>query len=220
MEAFIRLASADGQKVIGVVNPAWTATTDDQINTPANATAMTQHKTVLDAYGVPYVDGYALIQAHVAGGGHITDWFGDTAHWNATGHAVIAAAIDALLPNSGTISTPLPARVYAESADLEYEPVIRLGTDNDGTTGTWTTDGTAVLSSEVGATITFTGTFRHFGIYRTSGAYPTVTATIDGGAPITNFNLYPNGYDSGTRGAHTVVITVTSAVRIDEFWAI
>jgi hypothetical protein len=219
-EAFLRLCSAAGQRCIWILNPAWNATTDDQIEIPANLTAIEQMRTVLNAYGATYIDGLALIQAHVAGGGHITDWFADTAHWNATGYAVVESYLDDILPTGGTIPTPLPARTYADAEDYEHDPVIVNGSAEDSRTGTWTEDGTSISSSDVGATITYSGTFRKFGIYRADATYPTVTVTIDGGDPITDFALYPNGYDIGTRGAHTVVITVTTTCKIDEFWAI
>lgn len=219
-EAFIRKCSLGGQKVIPILNPSWDATTDDQIDTPNNLTALQGQRAICAAYGIDYVDGHVVMQAHVTGGGHITDWFADTAHYNATGGAAIRDELLTILPTGGTVPTPLPAYVNADAEDYMGTPVIMLGTDDDSRTGTWTETGTRVESSEAGATITYSFTGRKFGIYRAAGAYPTVTVVIDGGAPITDFALYANGYDIGTSGAHTVVITVTSAVRIDEFWAI
>jgi hypothetical protein len=219
-EAFIRKCSVDGQKVIPILNPSWTATTDDQIDIPNNLTALQGQRAICAALGIDYVDGHLLTKAHVTAGGHITDWFADTAHYNATGGAAIRDDLLTILPTGGTVTTPLPAYVNAAAEDYMGTPVIILGTDYDSKTGTWTETGTRVESSEVGATITYSGTFRKFGIYRASGNYTTVTVTIDGGDPINDFALYANGYDIGTRGAHTVVITVTSAVRIDEFWAV
>lgn len=219
VEAFVRLAGTRGQRVIGIVNPSWDAITDDQVDIPNNELAMTRHMTMLDAYSIPYVNGWQICQDHVTDGGHLSDYFADTAHWTTTGYQIVAAAVIALLAG-GTLPSPLPSRVYAESADFEYAPTIKNGTEYDSRSGVWVDDGTNVSSSDVGATITYSGTFRKFGISRASGTYPEVTATIDGGAPITNFVLYPNGYDIGTRAVHTITITVTSAVQIDEFWAI
>ncbi len=220
VEALIRKAAAANQRVIGIVNPAWLATTDDQINTPVNKTALEQHITVLQAYGVPYVDGWQLCKDHVAGGGHLSDHFADTAHWSANGYAAVTAVILDYLPTGGMIASPLPGRIYAESEDFQQAPVIMNGTDYVSKTGAWTEDGTKISSSEAGATITFSGAFRSFGCYRASGSYPNVTVKIDDDDPIENFAFYANGYDIGTRGEHTIVITVTTTVQIDEFWAI
>lgn len=219
VEALVRKCAGASQRVIGIVNPAWSAVNDGQVNTPTNQTAITQHRALLTAYGVPYVDGWQICQDHVTGGGHLSDYFADTAHWSAAGYAVVYAALLPYLPSGGRLGT-LPARTYADSADYEQAPVVKFGTQNDSNTGTWTVTGTSIASSTPGDTITFSGTFRSFGCYRATGAYPTVTVTIDGGAPIVNFTFYNNGYDIGTRAAHTVVITVTTAVQIDEFWAI
>lgn len=218
-EALIRVAQANGQKVIAILNPSWSSVADGQVNTPANQTAYEGQEAICIAYGLDYVDGWQMCQDHVSGGGHLSDYFTDTAHWSATGHAVVRDALLALLPTGGAITLPAEY-VDADAADYENSPVIIVGTDNDATTGTWATDGTSVSSSDVGATITFSGTFRKFGIFNASANYPTCTATIDGGDPIADFAAYPNGYDIGTRGAHTVVLTVTSELEIDEFWAI
>ena len=216
-EGFIRKCIEAGQKVIAVLNPSWTATTDDQIDTPYNLTALQGQRAILSAYGVDYVDGHVLLQAHVTGGGHITDWFADTAHYNATGYAAIAAGLEALL--FGTVPA-LVDYVNADAADYDGTPVIVNGTDNDGTTGTWAETGTSISSSSAGATITFIFTGRKFGIYDEGGSYPLCTAVIDGGTPITNFQPYPNGYDAGNSGSHTVIFTVATNLTIDEFWVV
>jgi len=219
VEALIRKARDAGQRVIGIVNPSWTVVEDAQVNTPANQTAIEQHMDLLDAYDVPYVDGWQLCKDHVTGGGHLSDYFSDIAHWSATGQAAVEAAFDDFLPTAGQVGSP--ARVYAASADFEQAPLVKNGTDYDSKTGVWTETGTRVESSEVGATITFSGTFRSFGCYRSDGlSCPTITVKIDDDDPINNFYFYQNGYDIGTRAAHTIVITVTSTIRIDEFWAI
>jgi hypothetical protein len=218
IEAFVRLTYAAGQRLVGIINPAFDATTDDQIDIPYNLTSMNQVKAVLDAYGVRYVDGYTLLKAHVTGGGHITDWMTDVVHWNATGHAVIESYLDDILPTGGSFS--LAGRIYPASEDMENTPLVIDGADEDSRTGTWTEDGTSISSSEADATITYSGTFRKFGIKNSIDTYPTVSFTIDGGDPVTGLALSSNGYDIGTRGAHTIVITVVTSLQIDEFWAI
>lgn len=215
----IRRAHAAGQRIIGVVNPSWDAVDDSEINDPNNEAAMVQTIAVMDAYQIPYVDGWQICKDHLNGGGHLSDLYSDTAHWKAAGHALVEEALKAYLPLGGSITLP-GSRVYAASADFENGPVIKPGTGYDSRTGTWVDNGTSVSCTTPGSTITYSGIFRKFGVYRGSGVYPTVTVTIDGGAPITSFALYANGYDIGTRGAHTIVVEVTSSIEIDEFWAV
>lgn len=219
VEALLRLAYANGQRVIAVLNPSWTATTDDQVNTPYNLTALTKTKRLLDAYGASYVDVLIITQNHVNAGGHITDLWADTAHLNATGYGLAATGILCYLPNYGEIQLPRE-RVYAAAADFEYTPVIRAGTDYDSRTGSgWVDDGAAVYSTTPDDTITFTDTFRKFGAYRVDAGLNDTLVSIDGGA-FTNIQVYANGYDIGTNAEHTIIIKVVSNCYIDEFWAI
>lgn len=218
-EVLIRKCYTAGQRLIYILNPVWTALTNDQINTPSNLAALTEQLAICEHYGITYIDGWQIAKDYVNGGGDLTDIFTDVNHWTVAGHTLVSNALLPYLPTGGTI--PTPSSYYnANAADMEESPVVTVGTGNDSTTGTWATAGTSVSSTDVGATITFSGTFRKFGIYNASINYPTCTAVIDGGDPIPNFYAYPNGYDIGTRGAHTVVLTVTSELEIDEFWAI
>jgi hypothetical protein len=219
-EAFIRRAQAAGQRCIAIINPSWSAITDDQINSPFNETAMGLQIAICAAYGVPYIDGWQICKDHVTGGGHLNEMYADTAHWTAAGQAAVEALFDNLnIGTAGVITLPADY-VHAETADFVHDPVIQAGTDYTARTGTWTDDGDEVHSSEVGATITYTFTGRKFGVWNDVPEYPTVTIVIDGGAPIASFTLYQNGYDIGTRAEHTVVVTVATEVRIGEFWAV
>ena len=219
VEALIRKAWTTGQRVISAVLPAWTVVENAQVNTPANQTALEQHLALCTAYGVPVVDFWQYCKDHVPGDYNLSDLYADTAHPSAIGYTIIETLLDDYLPNGGSVGT-LPTRIYAASGDFEQPPVIKVGVQHDSHTGVWTENGTSISSAEVGATITFSGTFRKFGCYRASGAYPIVTVTIDGGIPIDNFAFYQNGYDIGARAAHTIVITVVTTCQIDEFWAI
>lgn len=218
VEAWLRMMQMAGQKIVYIINPYWTTTDDGDVNTPVNATAITQVRTLLANYGITPIDGWALTQARVTGGGHVTDWWENVGHWNATGHAMIAGLIPPKLQVGGTIVLP-GSRTYAESADWEHGEINRTGTERDSVTGSWTVDGTAIESSSVGATVTFTGTFRKFGYYNGTDDYPEITMVIDGGAPA-DYSLNHNGYDIGTRAAHTVVLTVKTTMRIERFWAV
>lgn len=218
VEALLRNTYGSGQRLIGIINPVFSPTTDDQLMTPGNKDAMIAHAALLNAYHVPYVDGWQVMIDYVNHGGHIIDLMPDGIHWGTAGTEKIRSLLMHQLPDGGSFI--LAARQYADSADLQNAPVIKNGTGYDSKTGTWTTTGTRIDSSDVGATVTYSGTFRKFGIWRADTAnYPSATVEIDGGAPFT-LTVYPNGYDIGARAAHTIVITVTSALRIDEFWAI
>jgi len=219
-EGFIRRVHAAGQRCIAIINPSWTAITDDQINSPYNEIAMGLQIAICTAYGVPYIDGWQICIDHVTGGGHLNEMFTDTAHWTAAGQTAVEALFDDLnIGSAGTITLPADY-VHAETADYVHNPVIMLGTDYDSRTGVWTDDGDEVYSAAAGATITYTFTGRKFGIWNDVPSYPNVSIVIDGGAPINPFALYANGYDIGARASHTVVITVLTNVRIGEFWAV
>lgn len=219
VEAWLRIMQAAGQKVVYIINPYWTTTDDGDVDTPVNATAIEQVRTLLTNYGITPIDGWALTQAHVTGGGHITDWFADVGHWNATGHAMIAALITPKLQVGGTITLP-GSRTYASSEDWEVTPINKNGTVYDSKTGSWTENGASITSSEVGATITFSGTFRKFGIYNAAGSYPSLTFQVDEESPV-SYPLGANGLDLlASPAAHTVVLTVETEITIDKFWAI
>jgi hypothetical protein len=213
-------------RIIGVSAPSWNAQdtgNDALVSTPTNLTEVNNAKAIFDHYSTSYAAYLDACIAYVAGGGHLNELTTDTVHpSSAVGHPLMASLVEAFLPFSGAqLSGSLPAWLLADAEDFENDPIVRLGTDNDGTTGTWTTTGSRVESTETNATIVFSGTFRSFGGYRVDGGTNVVEADIDGGGYNT-ISFGHMGYDIGTRGAHTVTLRVPAGgnCEIDEFWAI
>jgi hypothetical protein len=173
-------------------------------------------------YGIPSVDYIEELEALITGGGHLATYYADSIHPTAAGQAVIRGLFaPSKVLESLTLTTPLPARLYADSADFEIAPTVQHGIDYDSRTGTWTDTGNSTASSEVDATITFKGTFRSFGCYRATGAYPAVYFSVNGDAYSALFASFDcNGWDLGTRDVYTITIKVATAVQIDEFWTI
>jgi hypothetical protein len=148
-------------------------------------------------------------------------------HPNDLGHTTITNAFKAAwavtpFPNiTQDWTPPLPSRLYSESVDFEYEPVTKLGTANDGETGTWTTVGTARSSSSAGSTISYSGTFASFGM-SASGTGGSFSWRIDGGSwsaswNISQYMLHQLIWYAG-RGSHTVDIKVDGGtVQINDF---
>lgn len=222
LEALIRRCWGANQRLIVVVTPTWADYLDDgSLTHPLNEVIITAAMDLMDFYGVPYVDFWAMMQAHVASGGHISDWYADYIHMSETGYTAIASYLLAnYLPLGGTVGS-LPARQDADTADFEHVPTRKVGTAYDGRTGTWMDNGTQVTSNVEGSTITFSGTFRWYGCYRSDGGTNTVEISLDGGAfASTPFRQYPQ--DTGTLTTHTIVVRIPSGGNcvIDEFWAI
>lgn len=120
VEAFIRKCHADGYKLLIALLPYWTdPVSNGQVDTPANQTILELLIDLFDHYGVTYFDMWAYCQAHVGGGGDLSDLFGDIYHPTAAGHAAIAAGLAPYYVTGGTIPSPLAARVYEESEALE-----------------------------------------------------------------------------------------------------
>lgn len=144
-------------------------------------------------------------------------------HPNDAGHNVIYGLMTPRLASiTGNAPSPLPTRYYAESEDYERAPIIRSGTDNDGETGTWTTQGTTGRQSTVAdSTIEWSGNFCSFGLDSNFGAGAgTYAWSVDGGGEtqvdlsvqdVANQPVYNMAY-----GAHTVTLRVVSGtVRIN-----
>ena len=198
----------------------------DDYETAGNAMA--------DYYGIPRIDYRAAVIAAAAGGDPLTKYIaaGELIHPTlADGHPLAASLVETyLLANPSFTFGPadhstLPAYYNAEA---EYyattEPQRINGTANDGTTGTWSTTGTRIESSEENATVTFIVTCKSFGLYSAGTANTVCDVQIDGGAWQENVAITQNGnyFDDLADGEHTIVIRVRSgvAIRIDEFWAI
>lgn len=202
---------------IGDVNDNGTLDTDMHLT--QTVLALAQH------YGFLVADWSARLQELVGAGHDLTEYMGDSVHPNAGGYAEMALLVQAVMPtllsSAAQAPMPLPEPLYADASDYENAPTVTLGNANDGTTGTWTTTGTRIESSEAGATVTYTATCQSIGIYRADTmTYPAVEVSVDGGA-FASVTLNQNGLAlSEGRGAHTIAIKVVTTARIDEFWAI
>lgn len=228
MEALIRKiwAANPNTRIIGLMFPKFTDNTDPSVNSPTNAAYMTEIINLYAHYGIPYLDYLTPLQNLVnVGGHHLNEYYdvSDPVHPLQPGHAIIYGLINPYLPASGAVSpSPLPARLY-DNGDFEYTAIHRVGTDNDGTTGTWSTTGSQIRSSEVGATVTIVGTFSSYGLWRTDALYNYCDVSIDGGPFDTSLVLFGKTGNEipGGRGLHTLVFRVRSGtVKIDEFWMI
>ncbi len=227
-EAFIRkiLANLPGCKI---VVPLFFAvadqTIDDNVNHATNQAAIDMWITLLTAYSIPYVDFRVAVKDQIDNhGGHLSDYLADTIHPTDAGNALAASLVEAVLTASFLASTQaMPARINAESALYENNaPQELAGSAYDSKTGTWTEAGAVLSSNEVGATITYSGTFQSIGCYNADGVYPNIDLSIDGGAYIADTAFYPNGFRlSGTRQARTVTIKVIAGtVKIEKLMAI
>ena len=126
------------------------------------------------------------------------------------------------LPDGGqTAPVSMPIYLYDTNGEYQSTPLIKYGTDYDSRTGVWNDTGTRTESNQVGATITYSGTFKSIGCYRADAGTNDVEINVDGSG-YQAMAFYQNGVQiSSSRAAHTVVVKVMSGtVRIDEFWAI
>ena len=184
-------------------------------------------KALCVAYGVTFVSfADRLYQVINVDGGTLADYLSDTVHPTAAGHALAATVLEPAMVSAllGTGMPAMPDRVNA-CENFEYAPTIRNGTDNDGETGTWSTSGTARLSSVAGSMITWTATCASFGIHHTSSGV--IRWRVDGGAWSADMNL--SSYGAGrelsnterTRASYTVDIEVVSGtVTLNRFLAV
>jgi hypothetical protein len=117
VEAFIRKCYADGYKVLAVAMPVWSSVDNGQVNTPSNQTVLEALISLFDHYGITYFDFWAYCQAHVTGGGNLSDLFGDIYHPTDTGNQAIADGLHDYYVTGGSFT--LASRVYPESEALE-----------------------------------------------------------------------------------------------------
>lgn len=233
-EALIRKIWTDRPtaRILSVIFPGKNAPED---TTVADKTELNLAQEALAAhYGIPNIDYRAAVIAAVAGGAPLTDYIAadETIHPTLdVGHPLAASLVEAYLAANPSFTfgpanhSTLPEPLY--DTDGYYTDTTRqriLGTANDGTTGTWTTTGTRIESSEAGATVTFVVTCRSFGLYSAGTANTVCDVQIDGGAWQENVAVTHNGqyFDDLSDAEHTIVIRVRTgvAIRIDEFWAI
>ena len=225
LEAFIRRIWTYNPNIrlIGISSPSWggiDTDDDDNVTAPGNLTQLNQAKAIFEHYGVSYAAYLDKCIELVPDTYHLNQLTDDDVHPNALGYTYMASLVEAYLPFLGARCTSsLPSRLYAYTEDFEHDPIRIDGTDYDSKTGTWTEASGVMTSSSAGATVTYSGTFRSYGIYDSVGTYATVEVSIDGGA-FSSVAVQENGHDIGTRAAHTIIIKVLTTCQIDEFWAI
>ena len=226
LEALIRRlwAAKPTTRIIFISSPTWflqDTSNNAIVNTPTNIDSLNAVIALASHYGIPLVDYWGWCKTVVPGTYNLTDLTADTVHPTALGYANMAALLEVLLPGGGTAQpNPLPARLY-DNGDYENAPTVKLGTEYDSRSGTWSDNGTEVSSSEVGAIITYSATCQSFGAYRTDAGSNDVQVSIDGGA-YANASFYQNGtVIAGGRAAHTIAVKVKSGtVKVTQFWAI
>lgn len=228
MEAFIRRiwTAYPNCKLLMMVFPAMPNTDNASVLVPDNAAMMVTAKGLADYYGFPYVDFWAEVYDRVVNEAEdLITYYSDGVHPNGAGHAL---AYVLLQPYLATLATggrqsplTLPTALYDINGEYQYAPQLINGTDDDSRTGTWTDNGTVAESSEVNATITYSGTFSSFALKPPSGYFnPAVSFRFNGGSWNTG-TPDVDGYRIGARGAYTVEIRVNSGtVKIDKFVAI
>lgn len=158
----------------------------------------------------------------VADGNHLLWYVQDTVHPTTLGNMEATKLLQDILTPTFLIQrqspSTLPARLY-DNGDYENSATIKNGTGYDSLTGSWTTSGTQISSSNPGATVTFSATCQSIGRPEEDG---TVQISVDGG-DYAAFVFSPNGAQiaGGVRAAHTITIKVISGtVTISKFWAI
>jgi hypothetical protein len=202
-----------------------------------NPTQLTFLQSLCTQYDMTYIDWPARVQALIDATTYTLDQlYADIVHPTATGHAEIAALLQQTLTlefiNGSDVGwTGDLADYTALYDDGTFEDtgnyIARNGTDNDGTTGTWTNEGTTLVSSEVGATVTWSGTFETFGVDLDLAAGFSIEHNFDGAGWTTGnfsastYSIHQLAPNFSTRGAHTVQVRVLSGtVKIRRFLAI
>jgi hypothetical protein len=198
------------------------------VNSPVNATSLIEFDAIAAAYGVQVVDWHGRIQELVNNEAHnlseyISEEGATDVHPNSTGYALAASLLQPYLPSGGAQQPAvLPARLYDTSGNFERTVTKKLGTAYDSRTGTWTDNGSEVISSTAASTITYTVTTApaySIGCYRADGGTNTVEISYDGGA-YSSQTFYQNGIEV-PGGFTTATIRVTSGtVKVGEFWAV
>lgn len=221
MEIFIRRCAQLGATPVIILSATVAdRTVDSTINNYTNKDANDTIRAICSYYGVSVVDWPQRICELKDAGHHLTEYFVDAVHHTALGDTVMSRMIDTVL--MGNWSLPDTSRGYrlAGSADFARAPASKLGTERDSVSGSWTTSGDTLKSSEAGAIIYFSGTFSSFGTGAGSGSSDFMVS-VDGGA-FEQWSLIgqpQNGYYIGTYGAHSVALKVNSgSVAINKFY--
>ena len=172
-------------------------------------------------YNIPYVDYADYLKSVIDAGGSLADYMADAAHPTNAGHALAYSRIKD--GQTSALSGSLPTRLIADSEDFENTPVIKNATDYDSKIGTWSEDGTEITSTEVDATVTFSGTFRGFGIdtNTSGGRYAWKLDDFDWVERDVLQYAGLNINTQTTRAARTVIFKVISGtVTIKRFFAL
>lgn len=203
---------------------------------PTNGNQLSFLQALCTQYGMTYVDWPGRIHDLLDVETYTLDQlYNDIVHPSTTGYAELKALLVETLTlafiNDADDWTGDLGDYPAQYDDGTFENtdnyIARNGIDNDGTTGTWTSDGTTLVSSESNATVTFSGTFETFGVDVDATDGLTIQHNFDGTGWVTDnyaagvrsiHQLAPN---FSTRGTHTVQIKVVSGTaKIKRFIAI
>jgi hypothetical protein len=223
MEAFIRRAWTE--RPTARLRFVATVAQADLATYAANADYL-QQMEIAAHYGIPVADGPAEFYRRVYVLGHdINLYYADVIHPTVLGQQVIAGLLETIyLGSDGQKPAVMPAYLYADTPLYEYTPSVINGTAYTGITGSWTTTGTRIESSDVGATVTYTLTCASFGAYRADGGSNSgYEISIDGGAYNGSIVLDHNGYPiAAGRASHTIAVRIKAggSIRIDQFWTI
>lgn len=190
-----------------------------------DAPAATFWTALCNHYGISYCDPRGVAVARIAGGEPSTNYYGNypsDIHPNDGGHALGAQLLEPIMlalvsdyPDqwSGTIGDY--ARLY-DNGDYENTPQIINATSLT-TTGTWTTSGTHLISTDAAtpATLSYTGTFQSFAWWSKVGpGQGTYAWRVDGGdwtnKALVGLNVVDIPLWNGTRSSHTVDLKVVS----------
>lgn len=227
-------AAMPAGRIIVVGMPTYTNNTTPTITNPGQLSFL---QALCTQYAMTYVDWPTRVQALLDANTYTLDQlYADFVHPSPTGHAEIAALLEATLTlafidgrdaYTGNLADYPAQYDTANTFGNTANYSARNGTNNDGTTGTWTSDGTTLVSSEADATVTWTGTFETFGIDIDLTAGCTIQHNFDNTGWVTDGflaggrsinQLSPN---FAVRGVHTVQFKVVSGTaRIKRFLAI
>lgn len=199
------------------------------------SSATLENRPVADAliaigahYGATIVDAGAIMQQRIISGqNRLTDWYkpGDGIHPNGSGQRFVAGLIrDYFTPSylSGS-GAGLPSPLRPDASYYETAPKItRWGIDHDGTSGSWSRSGKAIISNQRGASIQWRGAFRAFGLACQSSKKAAVFYRVDNGGWIAFDPTYRRGLprliDVLPQGEHIVEFQLMSGEWAVQEW--
>lgn len=238
-EALIRKLRADlpSATIAFVSFPTWV---NSSATSPNNSATIALISTLAAYYLCADIDIQSAMLASLAGAAVGTSgWYtgADYTHPDGEGNTFAAGVIDAAMTRSHILGTATPltgsigdyARLY-DSAKYEATLINRVGTDNNGETGTWSTVNTTERRSSVAtSTISWTATCSMIGInIQTGSGTGSLRWRVDGGSWTTiNCITQPNATSQITyltnfaTGSHTLDVEVVSGtITMKNFYAI